>query len=119
MVLLYLSFDWLPFFTKNIADVIADKYNLEIVDNDNLEMNGNASNFIEKHISDVLNAERKNINKMSFDKCGINYTITRHSMALAVASNGSRRLKKYFYPWMILGDLVSFILVTTFNHYFR
>ena len=53
MVLLYFSFNWLPFFWRNIAEVVAEKYNLEIVENDNLEMSGNASNFIEKHLSDV------------------------------------------------------------------
>jgi hypothetical protein len=113
MVLLYLSFDWLPFFGKNISEVIAEKYNLEIVDNNNEAMNANASNFIEKHISDVLNSERKNINRMSHDNCGITYTITRHSMAIAGCyGNNWRRAKKYFYPWMVLGDLVSFFVMT-------
>ena len=59
MVLLYLSFDWIPFFGKHIAEVVAEKYNLEIVENDNEGMNANASNCIEKHVSDVLNSERK------------------------------------------------------------
>ena len=59
MVLLYLSFDWLPFFGKYIAEVVAEKYNLEIVENDNEGMNANASNFIEKHVSDFFNGERK------------------------------------------------------------
>ena len=48
---------------------------------------------------------------MSFDNCGLTYTITRHTMSLAASSNGRRRVKKFFYPWMVMGELVSFLFL--------
>jgi hypothetical protein len=100
---MYLSFDWLPNFQKRIAEVIIDKYNLELIEDPNGPRQG--KNFVEKHISDVLNNERKNMNKMSYDNCGITYTITRHGTDLVIGTGN--RVKKYFYPWMILGEFVS------------
>lgn len=108
MCLLYLSFDWLPGWNKKLADAIVVKHHLEIIPGPYRKRF--SKNFLQKHITDVLNAERKCINNMTLSNSKIIFTITRQGNELAAAQamavNVPRR-KKFFYPWMVVGDFVS------------
>ena len=107
MVLLYLGFDWIPDFQSDIAEAIEVKYNYKIRASNNTSRV--TKNFIEKHVSDVLNNERKLINNITLKKYNITYTITRSGMELHESlSTKSSRKKKYFYNWMLMGELVSY-----------
>jgi hypothetical protein len=106
MVLLYLSFDWLPTWQKELANAIIKKHYLDVVIGPNRKRF--VKNFVEKHISDVLNNERKCINEMTDANCKIRFTITRQGMELekGIITKTCRK-KKFFYKWMIIGNLVS------------
>ena len=83
MCLLYLSFDWLPRWQKQLADAIVVKHHLEVIPGPSRKRF--TKNFLQKHITDVLNAERKCINNMTLKNSKIIFTITRQGDELAAA----------------------------------
>ena len=104
---MYLGFDWLPTYQRDIADAVATKNMIEILETYS-NVPRQSKNFIEKHVTDVLNNERKLINNMTLSRYNITYTITRSGLILEKATaNKSSRKKKYFYNWMLCGELVS------------
>jgi hypothetical protein len=64
-----------------------------------------AKPFLTRMVTQILTEQRKNFNLQSENSCGLKYTITRHGDALEMAKG--KRVKKKFYSWMIMGNLVS------------
>ena len=102
---MYLGFDWLPTYQRDIADAVATKNMIEIVETYS-NVPRQSKFFIEKHVTDVLNNERKLINNMTLSRYNITYTITRSGLILEKATANKSSRKKNFYNWMLCGELV-------------
>lgn len=106
--IMYLSFDHLPNFETNLGKVILWYFNLKIVKDENVPKTGfSQSNFLTQFINSQLSEVRKRINDNSGKDNGWKYTIVR-SAEVKARMNGKNRIKRYFYNWMIQGDLVSY-----------
>jgi hypothetical protein len=109
VALLYLSFDYVPDFDFQIEDIIMTKLNFRYRDDNEMNIpigeRREAKSFLARMVNQILTEQRKNFNLQSKGTCGLTYTKTRHGDALENA-RGFRDQRK-FYPWMIMGNLVS------------
>lgn len=116
LMIIYLSFDFLPGYRDDLGDAILTHLNfrmLDAIDSENDENEDTESessvakhSFMYKLVSKIINEQRKIINNHSINSCGLQYTITRTKRQKEEAKGKSRELKT-FYPWMINGVLVS------------
>lgn len=121
-ICLYVSFDFTDNFRRRIGKALMREHSFQIdhtavvEDNNESELGGNKKprrkkDCFERLVSQILNDQRKNINKMAEKTCKYSFTNTRHNGVLNKKNERQFRRKKYYYPWMVLGDGVS-----TSNH---
>jgi hypothetical protein len=84
--------------SKKIAEVVCKIHKITIA-NDGNQLKA-AQNFAERHVSEVINNERKNMNAMSMKSNRYTFTRIKHGIHLE---------NRYFQDWMIIGELISLI----------
>lgn len=113
---LYLSFDYCGNFRKKIAKALMKQFGIrldettrpseDIIDCGKRKPR-KKKNCIEKLVSQILTNERKNLNKLAENTCGVCFTIIRPGQFLNDENDRKFRQPRRYYTWMINGDFVS------------
>jgi len=119
----YLSFDFLPNYRKDITNIVMRKHRLKLVDWDPPIDKAPSSpsgksrrvkDCFEKLTTQVLTNQRKNLQNQASKTCGFSFTVQRPGDILNKDNEKNFRKKKTFYRWMVLGEKVKFIIICFF-----
>jgi hypothetical protein len=114
---LYVSFDFFDNFRRRISRPALRQYGLRLVPSettvsppsgdDPLIKYRRKKDCFERLATQMLTDQRKNINRISLSTCRLTYTKTRPHGIINETNEKKFRRKKCFYPWMVMGTLVS------------
>jgi hypothetical protein len=109
VIIVYLIFDWMKHFQQAVSDLVMKIHNVTINSKSpSLTKKRRPKSFINKMVTQGINAIRKAINKNASEHSGFKYTITRYGEELEnVKDDYDNRTKRFFYEWMVWYDPVS------------
>lgn len=103
--LLYLCFDYLPSYQKDIAKHVSRLHNIKVLDPPKIGRQRQTQNFLISLISHELNTQRFHLSKHAQTTLGLKFQLKRNPGTFE--SFVGKKQKKFIYPWNITGTFVS------------
>jgi hypothetical protein len=103
--LLYLCFDYLPFYQRDIATHVESIHNVTVLTPPLDGKKRQTQNFLISLISHELNTQRFHLCKHAYETLGLKFQLKQTPGTFKKIQG--KKQKKYIYPWNITGTLVS------------
>lgn len=106
--LLYLCFDYLPLYQRDIAKHVERIHNIKVLVPPKLGHERQRQNFLISLISHELNTQRFHLCKHAYATLGLKFQLKRTPGTFKEIV--VKKQKRYIYPWNITGTLVSHLI---------